>query len=144
PHADGMVDGLWDLLEKKAGDPRRRFRTAAARFRAAAALAAYDPTNPRWDAAGRWVVEQLVAQPSLVLSRWVEALRPAGGPLTPALAALFRDSPTPVAAAILGEYASDEPEVLADALGYAPPESFAVLFPRLQQHPKRAVQAVTA
>src|SRR5262249_31143081 len=55
PHADGMVDGLWDLLEKKAGDPRRRFRTAAARFRAAAALAAYDPTNPRWDAAGRWV-----------------------------------------------------------------------------------------
>jgi serine/threonine protein kinase/formylglycine-generating enzyme required for sulfatase activity len=137
PHAADLAGGLWDLLETEAGDPRRRFR-------AAAALAAYDPTSPHWDEVARWIACQLVGQPSLELPRWAEALRPARSRLTPALAALFRDRPTPVAAAVLGDYAADRADVLTDALAQAPPDSFVVLFPRLARHPDEAVPAVTA
>src|SRR5262249_6831125 len=103
PHATGLVGDLWDLLETDAGDPRRRFR-------AAAALAAYDRTNPRWEGAASWVASQLVGQPSLELARWLDALRPVRDRLTPALAARFRVAPTAVAAAIIGDYAADQPD----------------------------------
>jgi serine/threonine protein kinase/formylglycine-generating enzyme required for sulfatase activity len=137
PHAADLAGGLWDLLETEAADSRRRFR-------AAAALASYDPENRRWDgsARARWVAEQLVGQPSLELSRWVDALRPVRGRLTPALASLFQARPTPVAAEVLGDYAADQPEVLANALADSRPDSFAVLFPRLVLHGDRAVPAV--
>jgi serine/threonine protein kinase/formylglycine-generating enzyme required for sulfatase activity len=137
PHTTSLASGLWDLLEKEAGDPRQRFR-------AAAALADYDPANPRWKGAASWVASQLVGQPSLELARWVEALGPVRDHLIPVLRTHFRAAPTPVAAAIIGDYAADQPDVLADALGHAPPDSFAVLFPLLARHQDRAVQAVAA
>ena len=136
-HAAGLGDGLWDLLATEAGDPQRRFR-------AAAALAAYDPTNPRWDGVARWVADQLVEQPAPELPRWVDAVRPVRDRLTPRLAARFQARPAPVAAAVLGDYAGDQPEVLADALAHAPPDSFAVLFQRLVRHSDRGVSAITA
>jgi formylglycine-generating enzyme required for sulfatase activity len=136
-HSAGLVGGLWDLLETEAADPRRRFR-------AAAALAAYDPTNPRWDASACWVADQLVAQPSLELPRWVDALRPVRGLLTAALAGLLRAKPRLVAADVLGDYAADQPDVLTDALADTRPDAFAVLFRRLAQSPERSVSALTA
>jgi serine/threonine protein kinase/formylglycine-generating enzyme required for sulfatase activity len=137
PYAAGLIGQLWHVLEAEAADLRRRFR-------AAAALATYDPMNPRWDAAALWVTGELVVQPSLELPRWVDALRPAADRLTPALAAHTRAAPTPVASAILGDYAADQPDVLADALAHAPPDAFTVLFPRLARHGDRAAAAVTA
>jgi serine/threonine protein kinase/formylglycine-generating enzyme required for sulfatase activity len=137
PHATGLTNGLWDLLETETADPRQRFRGAVA-------LAAYDPTNPRWEGAASWVARQLVGQPSLELAQWSEALRRVRDRLIPELTAHFRAAPTVVVAAILGEYASDQPDVLADALGHAPPDSFAVLFPLLARDKDRAVEAVIA
>jgi serine/threonine protein kinase/formylglycine-generating enzyme required for sulfatase activity len=137
PHATRLVAGLWEILEAEAGDPRRRFR-------AAAALGAYDPTGPRWDGVAGWVAGQLVAQPSLELAQWVAALKPVRDRLLPPLAAQFRDGPAPVAAAVLGEYAADQPDILVDAVSYAPPDSFAVVFARLRESPERAVSAVSA
>jgi serine/threonine protein kinase/formylglycine-generating enzyme required for sulfatase activity len=137
PYVADRGGDLWDVLEMEDADPRRGFR-------AAVALATYDPTNPRWDGAAGWVADQLLGQPSLELPRWVDALRPVRGRLTPALAALFRARPTPAAADVLGEYAADQPDVLSDAIADSRADSFAVLFRRLAQPPERAVAALTA
>ncbi|HEV3236510.1 MAG TPA: serine/threonine-protein kinase, partial [Gemmataceae bacterium] len=40
-HQAALLDGLWDLLELDRSEPKRRFR-------AAGALAAYDPSSQRW------------------------------------------------------------------------------------------------
>jgi formylglycine-generating enzyme required for sulfatase activity len=137
PHAAAVTDGLWDLLETEVADP-------GGRFRAAAALAAYDANSARWEPVSRWVAEHLVAQSSLALPRWVEALRPARNQLTPVLAARFQEGPTPVAAAIIADYAAEQFEVQATVLAYAPPESFVVLFPQMERRPEQAVRALTA
>jgi serine/threonine protein kinase/formylglycine-generating enzyme required for sulfatase activity len=137
PHAAILTGGLWGLLESEAADPGRRFR-------AAAALAVYDPRSARWKPVSRWVAEQLIAQPSLEVSRWVDALRPARDQLTSALAARFRKGPTPVAAAILAGYAALQFDILAPVLGDAPPDSFAVLFPQMQRRREHAAEALTA
>jgi hypothetical protein len=136
PHAAGMCDGLWDLLETEGGDPRRRFR-------AAAALAAYDLANPRWDGSARWVADELVGQQALELSRWVDAVRPVRNRLTPLLVALFQARPTPVAANILADYAAEQPDVLANALAHAPPDSFPVLFRGIVRDLDRGMKAIT-
>ncbi|HTU18595.1 MAG TPA: SUMF1/EgtB/PvdO family nonheme iron enzyme [Gemmataceae bacterium] len=136
-HAAELSEDLWDQLESSDGNPRRRFR-------AAAALAVYDPLDPRWKKSARWVADRLLKQPSLELPRWVDALRPIQDWLIPELAARFRAGPTPVAADVLGEYAADRPEILADALAHAAPDSFTVLFPRLARDPDGTVSALTA
>jgi serine/threonine protein kinase/formylglycine-generating enzyme required for sulfatase activity len=135
PHAAALSEGYWGVLCASDG-------AASRRFRAAAALAAYDPTDSRWDSVSPWVVEQLVGQPSLELAEWVDALGPVRGWLTPALAAHFRDRPTPVAADVLGKYAEDEPSVLAGAVSYARADSFPILFARLRENVGRSVPAV--
>jgi serine/threonine protein kinase/formylglycine-generating enzyme required for sulfatase activity len=136
PYAADLSSALWDLLETATGDSRQRFR-------AAAALAIYDERNSRWNRTAPWVADQLVEQPSRELPRWVEALRPVHDHLTPTLLARFRGKPTPVAAAVLSEYAADQPEVLADALAHAAPDSFAVLFQPLVRNKEKAVEVIT-
>jgi serine/threonine protein kinase/formylglycine-generating enzyme required for sulfatase activity len=139
PHRDSLIGGLWEALEAKRVDPGQRFR-------AAAALAAYDPHSARWEGSRRWVAEYLAMQPSLVLPRWVDALRPVKDQLTPALAAYLRDHPgtqaASAAAEILGDYAASQPEVLADAIARASADAFAGLLLRLRACPQQGVPAV--
>jgi formylglycine-generating enzyme required for sulfatase activity len=142
PYRADLVAGFWEMLQSGPGDPDRRFR-------AAAALASYDPASPRWDRPKRWVAGQLVAQPTLVLPRWVEAFGPVKHRLIPGLLATLREGSGPpaapaVAAEVIGAYAAGEPMALAEALAYAPPKSFAVLFARLRPHAAEAVAALTA
>jgi formylglycine-generating enzyme required for sulfatase activity len=137
PYRADLIDGLWKVLEAALGDTRQRFR-------AAAALASYDPASPHWEDQEHWIAEQLVAQPSLVLRTWVETFKPIKQRLAPALAVIFREQSrlhagATVTAEVLGDYAAEDPKTLAEALAEAAPSSFAILFGQLQAYTDRAV-----
>jgi serine/threonine protein kinase/formylglycine-generating enzyme required for sulfatase activity len=140
PHHARLDGGFWDLVNRGKDTGRR--------FRAAAALASYDPAGEGWQRNSTWVAGQLVIQPSLGRSHWVEALRPMKDRLIPELAMLFRTQATSATgifiAEILADYAADQPLVLADALADAGPEAFAILFSRLQSQPALAQRALHA
>jgi len=143
PHQEELVPVLWDLLlESRRGESQQRFH-------AAAALAAYDPSSPRWEGLEDWVAEQLVGQPTLQVPQWMEALRPIKDRLTPSLLAVLRKRRTPpatkaVVAEVVGDFASEQPDLLAQAVALAPPQSFPVLVRRLQRDPSRTVQSLAS
>src|SRR5262249_28507723 len=64
-----LVDRLWAVVEQPVKGKEQR------RLRAAAALASYDPDNPRWDKSSRKVVEDLVSVNPFDLRLWSEAFR---------------------------------------------------------------------
>ena len=69
---------------------------------------------------------------------WLDALRPVRGKLTAPLAAIFRDKSRPetehtLATNILTDYASDDPDLIADLLMDADPKAYAALFPIAQR-----------
>ena len=79
----------------------------------------------------------------------VDALRPGKDRLVSSLMDAQRDRTTPlatsaVAAEVIGDYASEQPDILADAIAYAAPKSFPIVFRRLQVHSGKAVTALTA
>jgi formylglycine-generating enzyme required for sulfatase activity len=144
PHAAGVAARLWKLLgePRKAGD-------GDARFRAACALAAYDPGGAWWESVSAEAAERLVAQNSLVVSAWAEALRPVRRRLLGPLAAVFRGSARPeteraVAVDVLADYAADDPAVLADLLLDADAKAFQVLFAKIEPHGERAAAPLEA
>jgi eukaryotic-like serine/threonine-protein kinase len=83
-HKQEVVSDFWTVLQNKKNDEGMRFR-------AACALADYDPTNPRWNAVANDVAAALVLQNPAVISRWIEALRPAGDWLLKPLAHILED-----------------------------------------------------
>jgi formylglycine-generating enzyme required for sulfatase activity len=122
PRQGELIPLLWHAAESAERPPD-------AAFRAAVSLAAYDPDNGRWADRAAPVARQLARQPSLLVPAWVDLLRPVRGHLVPALAGLLRDrsEDNPLVASILASYASDRPEVVADAIGDAGPGEFLVL-----------------
>ena len=94
-----------------------------------AALAIYDPESPGGrPSAARWLRRWCRSIPSF--SALVEALRPVRDKLTAPLAAIFRDKERPetehtLATNILADYASDDPDLLADLLMDADPKAYA-------------------
>jgi serine/threonine protein kinase/formylglycine-generating enzyme required for sulfatase activity len=113
PHAAEAGTRLWDVLADKNTLPSERLR-------AACALALYAPDDERWDRVSREVATRLVAENSLVIARWAEALRPVRRHLLPTLAALLLDDGHDAAArrTILGLYSDYAQGV---------PDSFALL-----------------
>ena len=90
-------------------------------FHAASALASYDPDNAKWEAVGGKVAQALVSVNPIFLGSWLEALRPVRGKLTAPLATIFQDKSRPetehtLATNILADYASDDPDRLAELL----------------------------
>ncbi|MFO0797004.1 MAG: SUMF1/EgtB/PvdO family nonheme iron enzyme [Gemmataceae bacterium] len=83
PHADQLTARLWAELESDR-DPERRFR-------AAAALAAYAPDQPRWAAAAPFVAARLTGESGLAVTDWAAAVRPARRHLLAPLAAALQD-----------------------------------------------------
>jgi serine/threonine-protein kinase len=76
PYRGRVSPRLW---EASAGEP-------AGRFRAACALAAYAPDDPRWAGLADDVISHLTAANPLWVGPWAEALMPARGHLLPVLA----------------------------------------------------------
>ena len=90
------------------------------------------------------MAQALVSVNSLLLRPWIEALRPVRGKLTAPLAAIFQDksrsdSEHTLATDILTDYASDDPDRLAELLMVADPKAYLSLFPVAE---KRAEQVL--
>lgn len=132
---------LWDVLSDRSQADEKRFR-------AACALASYAPGDGRWREARTFVAGQLVRQNVLVIGKWMDAFKPISGLLLDPLSAIYRDANTSdsermLATEVLGEYAANEPAVLADLLGDANEKQFAALFPNLESHGEAAVAALS-
>ena len=112
PWKESLTESLWQTLEDNATG-------ADQKLRAASALAAFDPTSRRWQPVASQIVGQLVKENSLLLQRWIQALRPVSDSLIEPLTALYRgpDATTrDVATVILADYAATRPELLAELI----------------------------
>ncbi|HEV3255715.1 MAG TPA: SUMF1/EgtB/PvdO family nonheme iron enzyme [Gemmataceae bacterium] len=110
-HQQHLTDGLWELLVNPANDPDQRFR-------AACALAAFAPDDPRWEKVRDDVAGKLAAQKPFEIARWTEVLKPVRQALLPPLAAFLEDDKRSPAergliANVYGSYAADVPEAYA-------------------------------
>ena len=142
PHQARLIPKLWCKLDSaKPGD--------VSLLRAASALADYDGTSSRWEAVGGKVAEALVTVNPVYLGPWLDALLPVRVKLTTPLVTIFRDKNRPeiertLAASILKDYASDNPDLLADLLLDSEEKPFDVLFDKLKARQERAVPVLEA
>ena len=113
-------------------------------FRLRVALALYDPEDTRWQTVGGKVARAMVTVNAVHLDFWLDALRPARDKLTAPLATIYRDTEHPeterkLAFDVLQDYASDQPNVLANLLMDSEEDHFAVLFEKLKAHQEAVV-----
>jgi eukaryotic-like serine/threonine-protein kinase len=113
-HKDRLIGPLWSVLNNPKNDQDERFR-------AACALAAFAPDDPRWEKASPDIAATLVTQNPLVLPTWMHALKGVAKWLLPPLGDFLADEKRSVPqrgfiATIYATYAAD----LSDA--YAPLE----------------------
>src|SRR5262245_30288277 len=109
------------------------------RFRAAAALAAFDPERVDWPNQAGFLAEHLISRNPVHVKGWLTALSPVRRDLRPALVALAHDPAHSaderlLATSALADYFADEPEFLVDLLGGADERQFQALLPRLLEH----------
>ena len=132
PHAARLKDDLW----RRAG--------SADRFRALAALAAFDPDSPRWTKLAPDLLDDLLGVNPLHLGVWVNGLRPVRDALLPALADVFRGKKgaanKQVAAEVLADYASDRPGVVLELIVDTDRKSYPLLKPIVERYRAEAVQ----
>ncbi len=138
PYRETLNTKLWMTAADASTSPRHRFR-------AAVALALYDAPNPKWREIAQEVVRALVSENSLVVGRWVEALRPVRGQLLAPLVEVFRDRSEDaaprrfLATSILADYAADRPELLIELLVESSAQQCLALIGRVEAHSEVAV-----
>ena len=92
---------------------------------------------------GDKVAQALVTINSIHLAPWLEALRPVRGKLVVPLVSIFgdkrQDSEHAQAINILTDYASDDPERLAELLMVADQKSYLTLFPVAEKSPEKVL-----
>jgi len=135
-HRAALSDRLWK--EARSGEDNGR------RFRAAAALATYEPDHPGWRDFREPIAQALTRVKPEFLSEWKEALRPVRAELLAPLSAIFRDHKLgelqlALATSTMADYAADDVRLLADLLCDADPQQFAGLFPVLARHGEAAI-----
>jgi serine/threonine protein kinase/formylglycine-generating enzyme required for sulfatase activity len=143
PHKQELLEKLWAVAEQPAADKELE------RLRAACALARFDPDSPRWANIREQVINDLVAVPAVHLLIWMNSLRGVSQTLQDPLATVSRDAQRgeaerSLAAAILADYAGEQPAVLVDLLLDAEPKQFAVLYPKVKAHGKRGLTLLSA
>jgi serine/threonine protein kinase len=125
-HQSTLTPKLWTTLNlARPGD--------VSLLPAASALASYDPNNGRWEAEGGKVAQALVSVNSLVLGTWLEALRPVRIKLMTPLATIFQEKSRSetvhsLATDILTNYASDDPNRIAELLMVSDPKAYPRFF----------------
>ena len=128
PHRSTLTPKLWSVLDSaKPGD--------VSLLPAASALADLRPTSPRWEVGG----QQGGSSPGQSSIRSISVpgstpCAPCGTSSTAPLATIFRDKNRPesernLATNILTDYASDDPNLIADLLMDADPKAYAALLP---------------
>ena len=136
PHREELVERLWSVLEQSEEEGQY--------LQAASALALYAPSSARWQTVGGKVARAMVRISTAHLGDWLNALRPARDKLTAHLAIIYRDTERPeterkLAFDVLQDYASDQPNVLANLLMDSEEDHFAVLFNKLKAHQEAVV-----
>ena len=138
------MPNLWTVVEQAKPGDEACIRPAAS------ALARYEPENDRWVKVSDKVAQALVSVNSVSLGDWLDALTdPVKVKLKPPLATIFRDkklseSERTQVTNILADYASDDPDLLADLLLDSEEKPFAVLFDKLKARQERAVPVLEA
>jgi len=127
PYREQLVPRFWDVALSSTA-------SQGSRLRAACALAAYAPEDPKWAEAGPSVARDLVGENPLTAVPFIDALHPVRQSLIPTIEALCTDrgrseSDRLLATRLAARYAEDMPEVLARLMANADPESFAILLP---------------
>ncbi len=142
PHRSTLTPRLWAVLESsKPGD--------AGLLPSACALASYAPDDARWQAVGGKVALALVSVDAILLGSWIEALRPVRSKLSGPLATIFQDkdrseSERKLATNILANYASDDPDRLAELLMVADPKAYLSLFPVAEKRAEQVLPVLQA
>jgi serine/threonine protein kinase/formylglycine-generating enzyme required for sulfatase activity/tetratricopeptide (TPR) repeat protein len=150
-YAERLREPFWTVLLDTSVDD-------VSRFRAAWALATFDPPNSseaamKWEHVARFVVDQTLAAVTanaVDFAPVVEGLAPARRSLIPRLAQIYRnrgdeEAPTRMAAtALLGEYASDNTALLVDLLVDADERQFPVFAPKLSSHRDKVAPLLTS
>ncbi len=146
-HQPSVVEPLRALLEDPKGDPPKRFR-------AAWALANFEKPSvvQHWDAVAPFLTDRFL---SAVIhspgdySHLSEVLRPIRQDLVPPLATIFLDtrrteSERNLATALLADYASDNPRVIANLLMDAEPKAYSILFDVAQRQSLQTIPLLQA
>jgi serine/threonine protein kinase/formylglycine-generating enzyme required for sulfatase activity len=110
-HRQDLAVRSWSILENPKNDQDRRLR-------AACALAAFAPDDPRWEKAGGDVAATLVIQKPFVVAQWADALKGVGHWLIPPLADFLTDEKRSVPergliATVYSTYAAGLPDTYA-------------------------------
>ncbi len=112
---------------------------AGRRFRAGAALAMFDPTNPSWSDSQvtEMLSNNLVDLNPVYLATWQQAFLPVSKRLLQSLQSIFANTKTSetqksLATSLIADYAKDEPKALVATMIEADPKSFATLLPVLK------------
>jgi formylglycine-generating enzyme required for sulfatase activity/tRNA A-37 threonylcarbamoyl transferase component Bud32 len=138
-HGDELRAGLWRQLQQPDLEPVRRLRLLAA-------LAAFDRDGFGRKKVDEQALELWLSDNPLYLGSWTEALRPVRHHLLGPLTQAFRTGAAErrlAAAYLLGDYASDRPEVLAELLQDADRKQFALLFSKVLPHRERVVAVLS-
>ena len=144
PYKDSLLEKLWAAVEKPEQGQESQ------RLRAAAALAKFDPDNPRWSTAGALVVNDLVLENPVFLGEWSEAFRPVRNRLLSQLSEIFRDhqpertAERSLATNLLADYVSDQSQLLADLLMDADDKQFPVIYPKFEEHGQRGLSFLSS
>ena len=120
---------------------------AAQRLRAASALAKFDPDGEGWTAFSPLLAEQLVNENPFFSRIWNENFRPIKSKLFSSLANIYRDrnrseTERTVATNLLGDYAADQPELLADLLMDSDKKQFASFYPIFKERSDRGASVL--
>jgi serine/threonine protein kinase/formylglycine-generating enzyme required for sulfatase activity len=141
-HRTGLTPKLWKVMESAKPDD-------ASLLPSASALASYDPDDARWEAAGGKVAQALVSVNSIYLGDWLKYLSDVRSKLTPPLATIFgdrkrSDSEQTQATNILTNYASDDPELIANLVMVAGPKAYLSLLPVAEKKAERVLPILRA
>ena len=131
-----VIDQFWDVLldQEVHGSPK---------VRAACALAAFAPGDPRWPDVAPDVVEGLIAEDLFSIVYLSELLKPVKEHLLSALKSTFMahkaDSKGDIAATLLAEYAPDRPALLCELLVSADIRQIRVLTTKIKSQGESSV-----
>jgi len=135
-HATILAPAMWEVVNDVSTEPSHRFR-------AACALAAFDPDN--WDKLIHRTAARLVQADPLDTEMGLEALRPVSKKLIAPLIAILRDRGRPEfqrtkALWFLHEYEMDSPEYLVELVCRAGPNQLIPILPKLRPYGVRAAK----
>jgi len=141
-HRTTLIPKLWTVLASTQPDDVGLLPSASA-------LANYAPDDARWEAVRGKVSQALVSVNPVFLGSWLDALRPVRGILNAPLASIFKDKSRPeteygLATNILADYASDDPDWLAELLMVSDPKAYLSLFPVAEKKAKQILPVFQA